>query len=157
MISPIYCFNGGIMGRSSVGYEPRFDYIIQFDSISKANLMNARVLFPVFVLLVSACQSSLPFYTKTVDDPEWFKAKAAAADAKGYPPTRAVPPRPKNTTTPAVRDATLKSLEAAGAKLRENPRSALSDENPIDLEQFSKDAQAETAPPPMIDDTTRPE
>jgi hypothetical protein len=119
--------------------------------------MNARVLFPVFVLLVSACQSSLPFYTKSVEEPEWFKAKAAAADAKGYPATRSVPPRPQNTTTPAARDATLETLEEAGAKVRENPRSALSDENPIDPEQFSKDAQAETTPPPLIDDAARPE
>ncbi|PHS22929.1 MAG: hypothetical protein COA85_10575 [Robiginitomaculum sp.] len=119
--------------------------------------MNARVLIPVFAVLISSCQSALPFYTKTAEEPEWFKAKAAEADAKGYPATRAVPPRPKGLTPAAKRDAELKALQRAGEEVRTNPRAAMNNEETVDPEAFVKKAQKETKAPPLIDDEERPQ
>ncbi len=119
--------------------------------------MNARVLFPALVVLVSACQSSIPFYTKSAEDPEWFKAKAAEADAKGYPATRAVPQRPTGLTTPQDRDAQIEALEKAGAEVQSSPRAALDSDDQLNPESFSRDAQNETIVPPLVDDTARPQ
>ncbi|PHS26069.1 MAG: hypothetical protein COA84_06685 [Robiginitomaculum sp.] len=118
--------------------------------------MNARLLIPAFAVLISACQTSLPFYGKTAVEPDWFKEKAAQADAKGYPATRAVPPRPKDVTPPAKRDATLSDLEKAGNLVREHPRAELLADKKKDPEAFAKKAQAETVVPPLVDEEERP-
>jgi hypothetical protein len=119
--------------------------------------MNARVLICAFAVLISSCQSALPFYSKVADETDWFKAKAAEADAKGYPATRAVPPRPKGLTPAAKRDAQLKALQKAGEEVRTHPRAALDNRETIDPEAFAKKAQEETKAPPLVDDQERPQ
>ncbi len=119
--------------------------------------MNARVLICAFAVLISSCQSAIPFYTKSAEEPEWFKAKAAEADAKGFPATRAVPPRPKDITPAAQRDAQLKALEKAGEEVRNNPRAALDNQETVDPEAFAKKAQEEAKAPPLVDDEERPQ
>ena len=118
--------------------------------------MNARLLISAFAVLISACQSSLPFYGKTAAEPDWFKEKAAKADAEGYPATRAVPPRPKGLMPPAKRDATLSDLQKAGNWVRENPRAELVADKKKDPEAFAKKAQTETVVPPLVDEEERP-
>jgi len=119
--------------------------------------MNARVLICAFAVLISSCQSALPFYSKVADEPEWFKDKAAEADAKGYPATRSVPPRPTGLTPAAKRDAQLKALQKAGEEVRTNPRAAMDNEETIDPKAFVKKAKEETKAPPLVDDQERPQ
>ncbi len=108
-------------------------------------------------LLVSACQSAIPFYEKEADEPDWFKAKAAEADAKGYPAARAVPLPPQDLTTDAKRDAELKSLEEAGEQVRNDPRAILDEADKFDLDEFAKKAHEETRVPPLVGDEQRPD
>ncbi len=123
--------------------------------------MIMRFLIFVLALSISACQSNmqsgLPFYTKSAPEPEWFKEKAALADAKGYPAARSVPAKPKVLTSPSKRDAQLTALEAAGEKVRNDPRAVLGNKEKIDPEQFAKKALEETVVPPLVDDEARPD
>ncbi len=108
-------------------------------------------------LLVSACQSAIPFYEKAADEPDWFKAKAAEADAKGYPAARAVPEKPQGLTTAKTRDAELEALAKAAEKVRNHPRAILDDLEADKIDEFSQKAQEETKVPPLVDDEKRPD
>lgn len=119
--------------------------------------MITRILLSGTFLLVSACQSAIPFYSKPANEPEWFKAKAAQADAKGFPSSRSVPDNPKGLTTPAKRDNTLQALQKAGDRVRNDPRASLATENTVDPEKFAKQGQKETIVPPLVDDEARPD
>ncbi len=110
-----------------------------------------RILLPALSLLVSACQSSIPFYTKEAQEPEWYQVKAADADAQGYPSARAVPQRPQDLMPLDQREAKAKELERIGAQVREDPRAKLENGEAQDPEAFAQQAREETIVPPIIE------
>ncbi len=119
--------------------------------------MKSRLAIALLGLLLPACQSSIPFYTKPVHEPEWFKAKEAEASAKGYPSAQAIPPNPTNLPTAAQMKAELQAVEQAGEKVRHDERAALSTAQPRQPKAFVEKALEKNTVPPLIDDETRQE
>lgn len=118
-------------------------------------LLPASALLPTLALLLGACQSSLPFYTKSAQEPEWYQIKAADADAKGYPSAREVPLRPQDITPLAEREAAAKALEEMGEQVRIDPRATLANAEQTNAETFARQAREETKPPALIDTQKR--
>ena len=119
--------------------------------------MKARLAILLLGPLVCACQSSIPFYTRPADEPEWFKAKEAEAQAKGYPSAQAIPPNPENLPSMETMKQDLVDVECAGARVRNNKRSVLGKSDTGRSEAFVKKALEENTVPPLIDDVTRHE
>ena len=119
--------------------------------------MKARLAILLLGPLLCACQSSIPFYTRPANEPEWFKAKEAEAQAKGYPSAQAIPPIPEHLPSMETMKQELVDVERAGERVRNDKRSVLGKPDTGHSEAFVKKALEENTVPPVIDDETRHE
>ncbi len=117
--------------------------------------MNIRFVAPLLGLLLAACQSAIPFYTRPVDEPDWFKAKEAEAQAKGYPSAKDIPPNPSSIPSPAQVKAELEAVEAAGKRVNSDERAVLDLAGTRKPEAFVEQALETNTVPPLIGGQSR--